>query len=202
MAALPKNIKEDWEEKTEATRKVPEVDELIDFIRRKARTMATTLTTTPTPEVKKEPKPQPRRERQQQRPKAVVNTSATPLPPQPPVQSRPITSNSQPSNSYQGFRYQCMLCSDYHPLFMCSRFNTVPISQRKEHIKSNHLCFNCLAPGQGLRSAGAWHGARPARISTTQWSIRTGAIHHRHNQWHQQTQLHLCYRPPYNPVSP
>ena len=34
MAALPKNIKEDWEEKMEMTKKVPDVEELIDFIRR------------------------------------------------------------------------------------------------------------------------------------------------------------------------
>ena len=148
MAALPKNIKEDWEEKTEMTKKVPDVVELIDFIRRKAKTMVTTLTTTPPPEIKKEPKPHHRRDRQQQRPKAVVNASTTPLPPQPPVQSRPISNQSTPpSQSYQGYRYSCVLCSDHHPLFMCHRFNTMTIAQRKEHMNNHQLCFNCFALG-------------------------------------------------------
>ena len=47
-----------------------------------------------------------------------------------------------------GFRYECNLCSgEKHPLFQCSKFNGMTVSQRGNHIRTFKLCYNCLAPG-------------------------------------------------------
>lgn len=41
----------------------------------------------------------------------------------------------------------CALCKEVHTLYHCSKFNKMKINDRREHVKSNKLCFNCLAAG-------------------------------------------------------
>ena len=31
--------------------------------------------------------------------------------------------------------------------YICPKFINMPVLQRSDHLKANHLCFNCLAPG-------------------------------------------------------
>ena len=46
------------------------------------------------------------------------------------------------------FKYECLLRSpEKHPLNMCAKFNKFTVNQRQEHLKTNHLCHNCLTPG-------------------------------------------------------
>jgi len=43
---------------------------------------------------------------------------------------------------------KCIACSaGEHPLFRCSRFSAMPVSERFEIVKSNSICYNCLRGG-------------------------------------------------------
>ena len=90
------------------------------------------------PGLKTEPKPY---HKDHSRQKAAVHTSTAP----PPVQRTPSSPALPPS--YQGFRFDCILCNQKHPTFLCPKFINMPVPQRSDHLKANHLCFNCLAPG-------------------------------------------------------
>ena len=42
----------------------------------------------------------------------------------------------------------CALCkNEKHPLYVCTRFKSLPRDKMMSTIKSNELCFNCLQPG-------------------------------------------------------
>ena len=56
-------------------------------------------------------------------------------------------SSQQWSQSYPPCRYPCGLCNAYHFLHLCNTFLEMTVSQRREHVKSNNLCWNCLRTG-------------------------------------------------------
>lgn len=41
----------------------------------------------------------------------------------------------------------CVLCKEKHTLCHCKDFTKLQPAERSEYVKSNKLCFNCLAPG-------------------------------------------------------
>lgn len=42
----------------------------------------------------------------------------------------------------------CLLCNlDNHPLYKCSTFNQMAIDERREYVRKQNLCFNCLRRG-------------------------------------------------------
>ena len=72
------------------------------------------------PGVKTEPKPY---HKDHSRQKAAVHTSTAP----PPVQRTPSSPALPPS--YQGFRFDCILCNQKHPTFLCPKFSNMPVLQ-------------------------------------------------------------------------
>ena len=164
MAALPKDVRRDWEETTAGSTKVPDVDKLITFLRMKAQSMDNPAKYT-MQEGKSDSRPQVKKERHQ-RQKAAINASTAPVtqPPQP-QPSRPISQPTPPpaNSNYQNFIYERLLCSDKHPLFLCSRFNTMTVEHRQTHLRSNHLCFNCLAPGHKTADCRSYGHCRTCR---------------------------------------
>ena len=48
----------------------------------------------------------------------------------------------------------CSLCSEHHSLFGCQQFKDLDVSQRRKHVVTHHLCFNCLRAGHGARNCG------------------------------------------------
>ena len=101
---------------------------------------------------------------QPSKPKAAVNVSAPQTAIQHPQPQRPKqtpppsprqTSQHQrssaplgaPGSFYPPYRYQCLLCPNYHPLHVCKLFMDMSVSQRKDHVKDNHLCWNWLKAG-------------------------------------------------------
>ena len=117
VSSLAKPLQVDWELRTQSSKQVPPVEDLIEFVRDRADALAGQPVQATT---KSEPKAEPPK-----RNKAVVHTT------------QPLI----------GFKYDCALCSDKHPLYLCSRFNSMTLDQRGEHIRSHKLCYNCLAPG-------------------------------------------------------
>ena len=117
VSSLARPLQVDWELRTRSRKQIPPVEDLIEFVRDRADALAGQPVQATT---KSEPKAEPPK-----RNKAVVHTT------------QPLI----------GFKYDCTLCSDKHPLYLCSRFNSMTLDQRGEHICSRKLCYNCLAPG-------------------------------------------------------
>ena len=157
MSCFPPDLRKDWEDKTNDSRSVPGVDDLITFLRKKSDNPAyLELSQT---------KPVERRGNRQQghRQKGSVHVAvaqpATPAQSRsspPPVQNQP--SQGQPKNrgaqaktsrgsQHPPCRYSCKLCNDNHYVYACSNFQTMSVPQRKEHVRLNNLCPNCLKPG-------------------------------------------------------
>ena len=165
VSALPAEIRSSWEDKTEGSKQVPSSEDLVAFLRRKADN----------PMYREEPghsrqperrggKPQHSKQRGAvnvvvtQPPKSATTPSSRRSPPPPTVQSQP--SKAPPKNRgaqtknkgspYPPCRYQCPMCNDNHYSFSCSTFIDMTVAQRKEHVRANSLCQNCLKPGHSL----------------------------------------------------
>lgn len=39
---------------------------------------------------------------------------------------------------------KCILCDEIHPLYKCTIYKNMFVSDRVEFVKSKYLCFNCL----------------------------------------------------------
>ncbi|XP_055943741.1 uncharacterized protein LOC129974949 isoform X1 [Argiope bruennichi] len=44
----------------------------------------------------------------------------------------------------------CILCKNYHALFRCVTFQNMSIDDRKNFVRNNKLCINCLKPHPGI----------------------------------------------------
>ena len=158
---LPKPLRTEWETKTERERDVPDIFDWIKFVRTKSinagREQRTSGGTIPQ-EPKRPNKPQPSKVRgaahvavtqptkqpvQQQAPQPASNQSQSPS-------FRGRNSQKQSKGSYPACRYQCPLCNDLHYAFSCSSFDSMTVVQRREHVRTQSLCENCLKPGHSL----------------------------------------------------
>ncbi|XP_026730678.1 uncharacterized protein LOC113495880 [Trichoplusia ni] len=54
------------------------------------------------------------------------------------------------STSSNDQKKSCALCKDTHTLCHCNAFNKMALNERREHVKTNKLCFNCLAAGHSV----------------------------------------------------
>ena len=54
---------------------------------------------------------------------------------------RSLVSENKSSVPYQN---TCVMCQEFHPLFYCKKFIDTPLDQRRQIVKQNSLCFNCL----------------------------------------------------------
>ncbi|KAH9637799.1 hypothetical protein HF086_017577 [Spodoptera exigua] len=72
----------------------------------------------------------------------------------------------------------CIKCKDNHTLCHCKEFTTMEPAERCEYVKTNQLCFNCLAPG---------HAAKKCRLN-----MSCRICHKRHHSLvHQQAQSNI-----------
>lgn len=46
---------------------------------------------------------------------------------------------------------KCQMCTESHTISHCKEFGRQTPAQRSEYIKTNNLCYNCLAPGHSVR---------------------------------------------------
>ena len=155
---LPDKIRMAWEEKTETSKTVPSVEELIAFVRRKADNplYAEKSTGSSYPTDKKPHKQQQAKHKgsahvavsqpakapvQQPTPQPTVSQSN-----QTPASRRGATPRSK-NTSYPPCRYTCPSCSENHYAFSCSTFRSMAVPQRKGHVRVNTLCSTCLKPG-------------------------------------------------------
>ena len=150
VSVLPKQLRQEWETKTEEDPLVPSIDQWITFIRKKAlhagkgtSSVPSTASSRPTKDYIKE--------------KATLNHSQGKVymatsQPTPEADSQPSRSrNPSKRPTVNSCKVQCNLCSLTHYIFQCSQFQNMTVQQRKTHVQSSALCTNCLRPGHGLQ---------------------------------------------------
>ncbi|KAJ8977461.1 hypothetical protein NQ317_000038 [Molorchus minor] len=60
--------------------------------------------------------------------------------------------NSKEGNSSSNDNRHCLVCKqDNHNIYKCYKFKGFTISEKRDFIKTNNLCYNCLASGHGVQ---------------------------------------------------
>ena len=103
-----------------------------------------------------------RNHRKQVKPKGsahVAESQPVKAPTQQPAPQPVVQQSNQPHASNRGSnqrkrsslhtrcRYNCPNCNEFHYAFSCSVFKRMPVTQRKEHVRTHSLCSSCLNPG-------------------------------------------------------
>ena len=137
---LPEKLKVQWEEATVENKKVPKVNNLIAFLRKRAA-MPQYADKLPPHELaeRKSYRPQPSRQKG-----SVHVTTNSPVQPSPGMTE---PTGSRHRITYPPCRYSCPLCEEAHYAWACSTFKGKTLAERKEHVKTHNLCENCLKPG-------------------------------------------------------
>ena len=154
VSVLPNNLRQLWENKTEDSKEVPNVDELIEFLRKKA-TMADKAQkpgagfATPSKRPQEIKKEKSHNRGHEGRVYLASPQAETEKPPK--QQSRNHRSNNHrtPSNPCT---VSCKLCNQLHYAFACKDFLAMGVTQRKAHVQTASLCSNCLRPGHPTNS--------------------------------------------------
>ena len=148
VSIMPKQLRQEWENKTEDTKEVPDIYKWIEFVRKKA-THANQEQKAAGP-YSRPPRENKRPERSHHRSDAKVHVAVSQTPEA--LESPPARNKSAPGRgSSADCKYQCKLCSSYHYIFSCRQFLDMNVQQRKEHIQTSSLCSNCLRSGHAVQ---------------------------------------------------
>ncbi|GFX58821.1 integrase catalytic domain-containing protein [Trichonephila clavipes] len=55
-------------------------------------------------------------------------------------------------SSIKNVKYFCCKSREFHPLYSCSKFKSLSVSERVDFVKANHLCFKCFSPNCNVKS--------------------------------------------------
>ena len=137
---LPPEVKIKWDHHHSPSETVPDWKDMITYLEKHTEVLPAKPTvhgkTTPA-----EVRP-PRHKSEKQRPAVHIGTSA-------PAASTPPRA-SPASHTYEApvYKWECTLCApEKHPLYVCSKWLTMTVPQRKKHAGTKKLCLNCLALG-------------------------------------------------------
>ena len=147
---LPPSLRLQWETKTEDDPLVPHIDKFIDFVRQKATNASQAQKTTSAPPA------QPQKENKKKYPVKsegkVYTSHSEPVAAAPvPEEVVPAKNRSKSSKSTSNSNKPCTLCSSMHFIFQCRQFQDMTVQQRRDHVQSSSLCFNCLKSGHAVK---------------------------------------------------
>ena len=155
---LPKELRIRWEDETITSKKVPPVQQLIEFMR---------LRSTQPQYEDKAHYSNPAPEKKAAKPKSSGHHGSIHVASGQPVQSVTPQPESSKINSHvknqsysqksrpQSFppcKYTCPLCQDNHYAYSCRVFKEKAASKRLEHVVAHSLCVKCLKAGHELES--------------------------------------------------
>ena len=84
---------------------------------------------------------------------------------EPPVE----TFNMEMTDTSQVKQNECPLCHQHHSISRCPQYLDSSIQDRKQHVQSLHICFNCL---------GQSHLNEDCPFSNRCFKPNIGALHH------------------------
>ena len=147
---LPKQLRQEWETRTEEDPLVPNIDQWITFIRKKASHAGKGNISTPAPASSRPAKDYKKEKASHNRSEGKVYVATSqPAPEAESYSSRSRTPSKKSAAS--SCKVQCTLCPLMHYVFQCSKFQDMSVQQRKTHVQSSSLCSNCLRPGHSLQ---------------------------------------------------
>ena len=155
VSCHPQKLKQSWDEKLEGLTQVPPAEELIKFLRAKADNPSYVNKTVPARPKAGKPVKQ-RGSVNVVTPQPAAKTPVQPAQQQPPPPYRapntaPVQTTAPPPQhkarqTTPVCKYVCPLCSENHYTYACPKFESYSLAQRKEHVRVNSLCSNCLKP--------------------------------------------------------
>ena len=160
---IPDKVRTAWEDATDDCKTVPPVNDLIEFIRKKAdNPMYNTKD-----DGLRRPQGDRRPPKHQGKPKGSAHVAVS-QPATPEVQHTPATpsfhskgsGNKSKTPHQSGNRYSCPLCTELHYCYACTAFKKLSVSKRKEYVNNQGLCFLCLKPGHSSEECRAQFSCR------------------------------------------
>ena len=174
LPAIPRHLRTEWDNKTEAEKQVPSVFELIKFLRRKATT-AKREQKAPVAQPSQESKKSSRQQAYKQKGSVhlVVSqpakqdlpqqTSQPSNPPAPSSRQRGNQFKTPKGSQYPPCKHVCKLCNNNHYAYSCTVFENMSVAQRLDHVRSSNLCQNCLKPGHASTDCRSEYRCRVCR---------------------------------------
>ena len=145
-AVLPTKVQTLWDQHSQKEKGVPNIDQLLAFIKDHAETLPATPYQAPaekTPDSSKKPSYQKKKEYHQPKNKHHIHVAS-------PSSSAPVTQ-----------RWECTICApERHPLYLCPKWATYTVPQRISHINNKNLCSNCLAGGHSTSNCKSTRSCR------------------------------------------
>ena len=149
-AVLPQTLRTEWETKTEETSGVPSIEAWLTFIRKKA-TNASQVQKTGLPVSSRPPKDSKKKHPIKSEGKVYTSQGEPANSGESEDSSSSRPRSKQPKTNGSGNKVQCNLCSAAHFIFQCKQFLDTAVQQRREHVLSSSLCFNCLRAGHAVK---------------------------------------------------
>ena len=182
---LPKQLRMEWETKTEKTEGVADVFEWIDFMRNKSSSVDHEQKQ-PQQTYSRAPKDSKPKEYQKSQKKYIESEGRVHVATSQPaaeVESTPPKGKNQATKAAaHSCSVPCTLCSTLHYLFQCRQFQEMTVAQRKTHIQSSNICSNCLRPGHILANCQSTFRCRLCKLQHntllhTDTTTTTGTVH-------------------------
>lgn len=121
----------EWASQTAGSTKLPKIQELIDFFKRREFSMPDT----PAPST--------------QSSKSSTSSSK---------KSSSTSASSRPVNSVTTFSFKCPVCNrEGHPVSRCSKYLEMSPDRRQKAVREAKLCFNCLGHNHSLKDCRSAH---------------------------------------------
>ena len=136
-AVMDHQLRALWNQRTDARKTTPPIEELLQFIKDQADQMEDNTASKPEERV---------RQREVPRSKGSAHSVVNPVPAQQRGSQPRTNQTSYQRSSSSTTASSCPLCQGGHPLFYCPTFEGLPVSQRKEKVMLLKLCLNCLKP--------------------------------------------------------
>ena len=150
-SAMGPELKEQWQNFSEAFRETPPAEKVIGFLRMRAdREEGNSISSRPHYSDQHKQKQKPNKKKGLVAGTPVANPTSVPTVITTPS-TAPKAAPSRPYNPEQKreeypCKYDCTLCTEKHYCYHCSKFKAFSIKQRRDHVTANKLCVNCLKP--------------------------------------------------------
>ena len=150
----PDDIRQQWEQRTEKNKNVPNIDEWVEFVRQKAAQAdkcqkPATIEVSSFSSSKRAPR-EYKKEKTYKKPYIKNEGKVYVANSQPAAEGdspQPKVRGSGAKNTTHSCKITCGLCQQLHYVFSCKNFLDMSVAQRKGHVQSASLCSNCLRPG-------------------------------------------------------
>nr|XP_029734311.1 uncharacterized protein LOC115269623 [Aedes albopictus] len=78
-------------------------------------------------------------------------------------QKKPVQRAVSSHGASQVSQRKCIVCSDHHPLYLCTTFAKLPIDEKEKEVRRHQLCRNCLRKGHHAKECSSSTNCRKCR---------------------------------------